>query len=668
MTTSAPSPSLKWPIILNYAIAVVSAAASVLVALAADASWGADAALLLFLFVVIFVALAAGPGPAALASVLTLLALQYPLLSPGYPFVLQSSELLRLGLFILASVFVVATSAAQKRTSTSLRLLRNSQQMMIRDLQEQNDRLRVENAEHNEAATRAQRAEQEIRLTVDTVPALIARYRPDGFMDFRNQHWREYTGLSQDNLEGRRWGSALHPDDEEMVERQWREHITTGEPFELEQRLRRADGEYRWHRVRRVPLRDDAGKVIKWYAIAFDVDDRKRTDDALRESESDLAKARHELQLMIDTVPVLVLRHRADGIIDFVNEVGRVYSGLTATKWTTRTSVITHPDDVPRLEAAWDIALRTGEPFESELRLRRADGEYRWFVTRRVPLRRNGEVIAWYAATYDIEDRKRAEGELIESERRFREAQIELAHAGRVVTMGQLTASIAHEVNQPLAALLTNAGTALRWLARQPPNLEKAEPLIERVINDGKRAADILSRIRDFSRKAPVQTESLEVNEAILEIIGLTRFAILEHSVLTKMQLSEGLPRVLGDRVQLQQVMLNLIMNAVEAMSEVGEGSRELLISTSKVEPGSVLVAVSDTGPGLPPAGAAGVFEAFYTTKPGGLGIGLSICRSIVEAHGGRLWAAPNEPRGAVFRVMLPIGEKSLTEPELAEP
>jgi PAS domain S-box-containing protein len=636
-------------------------------AFAAFPSWGVDPALLLFLCMVVFVALAAGPGPAALASVLTLLSLLYPLLSRGLPFVLPSDEILRLGLFVLASVLVVVLSAAGNRTSASLRLLRDNQQIMIRELQDQNDSLCVENAERSEAATKAQIAEQEIRQTVDTVPALIARYRPDGFMDFRNKNWREYTGLSQDNFGGSRWGSALHPDDEEMVEREWREHIATGEPFELEQRLRKADGEYRWHRVRRVPLHGETGAVIKWYAIAFDIDDRKRTEDALRRSEADLAKARHELQLIIDTVPVLVLRHRADGIIDYVNEVGRTYSGLKATKWTTRTSIITHPDDVPRLEAAWDVALVTGESFESEVRLRRADGEYRWFVTRRVPLRRDGEVIAWYAATYDIEDRKQAERELIESERRFREAQMELAHASRVVTMGQFTASIAHEVNQPLAALLTNAETALRWLARQPPDLEKAKPSIERVINDGKRAADIVSRIRDFSRKAPVRKERLEVNEAILEIIGLTRGAMSDNGILAKMQLAEGLPHVSGDRVHLQQVILNLIMNAIEAMSEVSDGSRELQISTSEGEAGSVLIVVSDSGPGLSPASVARMFEAFYTTKANGLGIGLSICRSIVDAHGGRLWATPNEPRGTVFCMTLPIGEKSLEKPESSE-
>jgi PAS domain S-box-containing protein len=239
-------------------------------------------------------------------------------------------------------------------------------------------------------------------------------------------------------------------------------------------------------------------------------------------------------------------------------------------------------------------------------------------------------------------------------------AESELAHANRVATMGELTASIAHEVNQPLAALLTNAGTAMRWLAHQPPNLEKATPLIDRIISDGRRAAEIVSRIRDFSRKAPAQMADLEINETILEIMILARAAMSEHGVLVNMQLSEGLPSIRGDRVQLQQVILNLIMNAIEAMSELSEGSRELVISTREVEADGVLIAVSDSGPGLFEANRERVFEAFYTTKSSGLGMGLSICRSIVVAHGGRLWAASNEPRGTVFCIMLPIGEKLL--------
>jgi PAS domain S-box-containing protein len=240
--------------------------------------------------------------------------------------------------------------------------------------------------------------------------------------------------------------------------------------------------------------------------------------------------------------------------------------------------------------------------------------------------------------------------------------EAELAHANRVATMGELTASIAHEVNQPLAALLTNAETAVRWLSRQPPDLEKARQSIDRTISDGRRAADIVSRIRDFSKKTPLTKRGLEINEAILEIMTLARAAVSEHGVSVQMQLSEGLPPILGDRVQLQQVILNLIMNAIEAMSEVAEGARALLISTREAARGAVLVAVGDSGPGLPQAYPERIFDAFYTTKPSGLGMGLSICRSIVEAHGGRLWATPNQPRGAVFYMMLPVGDP--TDPD----
>ncbi|OSI64664.1 MULTISPECIES: trifunctional serine/threonine-protein kinase/ATP-binding protein/sensor histidine kinase [Bradyrhizobium] len=250
------------------------------------------------------------------------------------------------------------------------------------------------------------------------------------------------------------------------------------------------------------------------------------------------------------------------------------------------------------------------------------------------------------AFVLDLSERKRAEAEL--------------AHANRIATMGQLSASIAHEVNQPIAALLTNAETAVRWLTGRPPNLEKARPLIDRIIADGKRAADIVSRIRDFSKKAPARKEALEINEAILEIVGLARVPMSDVGVLARMQLAEGLPNIFGDRVQLQQVVLNLVMNAIEAISEVGERPRELLITTSKAEPDGVLVAVSDSGNGLPDADPERVFEAFYTTKSDGLGMGLSICRSIVQAHGGRLWAKPNEPHGAVFCMMLPVGDSNL--------
>ena len=202
--------------------------------------------------------------------------------------------------------------------------------------------------------------------------------------------------------------------------------------------------------------------------------------------------------------------------------------------------------------------------------------------------------------------------------------------------------------------MITNAETAARWLARQSPNLEKAKQSIDRIINDAKRAADIVSRIRDFSKRAPARKDFLELNEAILEVIGLTHAAMSEKGVSAKLQLVEGLPPILGDKVQLQQVILNMVMNAIDAMSQVSEGSRELLISTGLADPDSVLVAVSDCGPGLPRVNPDRVFDAFYTTKASGLGLGLSICRSIIDAHGGRLWATPNEPRGAIFCFTVP--------------
>jgi C4-dicarboxylate-specific signal transduction histidine kinase len=255
---------------------------------------------------------------------------------------------------------------------------------------------------------------------------------------------------------------------------------------------------------------------------------------------------------------------------------------------------------------------------------------------------------------------KQAEAALREAERRYLDAQMQLAHANRIATMGQLTASIVHEVNQPIGATLMNAETALRWLAVSPPNLDSAKQSIDRIIADGKRVADIIGLIRDLAKKAPARKEGLEINKVIFEVIGLTRNEMSKNLVLVQTRLANGLPSIWGDRVQLQQVILNLILNATEAMSEVGEGARELVISTSRADSGGVLVAVRDSGPGLSYTSPERLFEAFYTTKPSGLGMGLSICRSIVEAHGGRLWAAPNEPCGAVFWMLLPVREGSI--------
>jgi len=669
MSRSVLSSRLRRPVILDYGIACATPALAFALDVMFNRLWGIDPSASLFLCGIMLVAWTSGPGPALLATALTVLAFDYLLMQPVYSFALEFKELPRLVLFTLAALLVVSLSATQRRTTNSLRRARDEQQETVEELRKLNETLRIENAERARAEENTRRAEQELRLLVDNIPALAARYRADGSMDFRNKTWRDYTGLSQDNVEGHRWGSALHPDDQAMVEREWRAHIATGEAFEIEQRLRRIDGEYRWHWIRRVPLRDDNGNVVRWYGVGFDIEDRRLAEEAQRRSEEALTEARHELQLIIDTIPVLVLRHRADGIIDFVNQVGRTYSGRTTTKWTTRTSIITHPDDVPRLEESWDVGLATGGSFESEVRLRRYDGEYRWFATRRVPLRKDGKVIAWYAATYDIEDRKRAEdalraseaelaqtqrqlqltidsipvmvstfdadgtrsfvnrtwqrytghdqeqatgkglntsayyhpddletfeeawrtaqakGEIMSVDVRTRRAdgvyrwytmrrapqhdergniikwysvgidvedQTALAHASRVATLGEISATIAHEVNQPLGAIVANGQACLRFLQRETPDLSDVRGAIEWIVKDGNRAGEVIRRVRGLLKKADTYKLPLDVNDVIDEVVALLQSELNAKRVTLRLELAPAIPEVIADRVQLQ--------------------------------------------------------------------------------------------------------------------
>ena len=258
------------------------------------------------------------------------------------------------------------------------------------------------------------------------------------------------------------------------------------------------------------------------------------------------------------------------------------------------------------------------------------------------------------AFVLDLTERRRAEAEARESERQFRNMQMELAHANRLATLGQLTASITHEVKQPITAVLLNIQTAQRFLTRQQPDIERAKKAIDRAVLNGMRITEVVDRTHALVRKEPTRKDSLEINEAISEVIGLTRGEVLKNGVQVRTKLAEGLPVIQGSRVQIQQVMLNLIVNAVEAMSQMSDDRRELLIST-QAEADCVLVAVRDSGPGLSEGAIERAFEAFYTTKSSGLGMGLSICRSIVEDHGGRLWAAANVPKGAAFQFTVPI-------------
>ena len=307
----------------------------------------------------------------------------------------------------------------------------------------------------------------------------------------------------------------------------------------------------------------------------------------------------------------------------------------------------------PQHEEHWfeiygSIAL-TGEPMRFENEAKQLGRWYDVYAFRvEDPQRRRVGILF-----NDITERKRAEVEARDNERRYREVQAELAHASRVATIGQLMASIAHEIRQPITATINNAQAGLNFLNAEPPDLEEVRQALGDIVSSGKRAGDVIDRIRALIKKAPPRKESLEINETVLEVIALTRAEVLKNGVSVRTQLAEDLPHVHGDRVQLQQVLLNLIINAIEAMRDGGEEDRELLISTRN-EPDGVCVEVRDSGPGFAPASLERVFEAFYSTKSGGLGLGLSVCRSIIEAHNGRLWASPNLPRGAIFRFIAP--------------
>ena len=370
----------------------------------------------------------------------------------------------------------------------------------------------------------------------------------------------------------------------------------------------------------------------------------------LQDLYATLQQSEDRLRLVIDTIPAHVWSTRPDGSVDFINRRWLETSGVDVEDthaWNLGSTV--HPDDLARYVNEWHAALATGQPMESEVRLRQADRKYRWWLTRNVPLRNDvGNIIKWYGTAIDIEDRKRAEQE----RERLRQLEADLAHVNRVSMLGELGASLSHELKQPIAAAITNADTCLRWLKRDQPDIEEASEAVTRIVEAGNRAAEIINRLRSFyTKSAPVERELVDVNELIPEMLVLLRSEANRHSLPMRTDLAADLPRVTADRVQLQQVFLNLMLNGIEAM----KGSGGVLTIVSQLDnDDQLLISISDTGVGLPAEKADQIFNAFFTTKPQGSGMGLAISRSIVESHGGRLWASANSGRGATFHFTLP--------------
>jgi PAS domain S-box-containing protein len=1023
-----------------------------------------------------------GVGPALAAGALSILAFAYFLLPTIFSTALTAGDIRDVALFAIAALFVIGLGASRRETTGLFRRLRPDLEAKVRDLDDSRRGPQIKSVERAPSEQNPRELERELQLTIDTIPVLIATHRPDGTRQFGNKPLRDYLGPDVDIEDS---AAIIHPDDLVLVNEAWRSHIISGEPSVTEHRLRRADGEYRWHLVRRVPLRDETGEIIKWYAVGSDIEDQKRAEAALRRSEAQLAKAKRELQATIDSIPTMAASYEPDGARDFVNKPWQDFTGMSQEEVKGKSwSITVHPDDHAAGEREWRDCMATGRPFQMEQRFRRHDGEYRWHMTRRVPLRdEEGKIVKWYGVGFDIEEQKRAESALRQSEAylaeaqrlsltgsfgwdvssgkivwseqtfgilgydpatkpslglvlqrvhpddvalvrkvidratgdrqgfdfehrllmpdgsikdlhvvahaatgdpaspqfigavmditarkqayaalerseqryrnlfeympvalmqfdareradlfadlraqgvtdlgaymdanpdverrvlegisvelanermmellgarnmsdlagpttrfwgaspdtfrrslesrfrgepafqeetkittldgrvvdvlctisrpqvgktvlgfvditdrvraqealraseqryrhlfqhmpialvqlkadrlvelfknmrtqgmtelapyldrhpefleriideftieevneqtirmfggrdasdfagsiarfwrespgtfrramesRFREepifqeetkvvaldgrvvdvlftaarpkdlhmtligiiettelvraremlqrVQADFAHAARVSMLGELTASIAHEVNQPLAAIATNGEAGLRWLDRPEPDIAEARELTKRMVADARRAADVIARIRAMATRQVPQQTLLSVDEVIREALLFLRAEIQSHSVLVTHRPAPAAPKVLADRTQLQQVIVNLAVNAIQSMAQAGTPRPTLVVRTSFLDPHTLSCTLEDSGPGIMPEHLDHLFDSFFTTKDAGMGLGLPICRSIIETHGGRIRADNGSPHGgARFTFTLP--------------
>jgi PAS domain S-box-containing protein len=513
----------------------------------------------------------------------------------------------------------------------------------------------TEQYEANEKLQKAfdeiKKSQDHLRLVIDAIPILVWRAGADGSPDFLNQPALDYTGLPPDQAETG-WPRAFHPDDKKAMLIKWSTIRKSGRPGSLEARLRRFDGKYRWFLFQAEPLRDKSGKIVKWYGSATDIEDRKLAELALRESEQ---RFRDYAETASDWLWETGPDHRIIAISEPINVTGLVSSRLPGvTRWEVASDFETEPDKWRRHREALD-AYRPFRDFVYSII--NQSGSRIYVRTSGKPFFDvDGNFLGYRGTGTEVTALKRAE----QAEQDLRTAQAELAHVTRVTMLGELTASIAHEVNQPLAAVVANAEASLRWLNREEPDLAAARRSVEWVIDDGCRASDVIRRVRALAKKSDMETVPLELNQVVNEAATLVERELVQHRISLRTELTPALPEILGDRVQLQQVIINLLMNGIEAMEPVTDRPRELLIQTGKDDTGYLILRVADSGIGISAENANRVFDAFFTTKSSGLGMGLSICRSIVEAHGGRMSASNNDGPGATFQLLLPLHREDI--------
>ncbi len=644
-----------------------------------------------------------GLGPGLLSGILSVGVIDYYFISPRYILAVNPEDVPRLAVFLISATAISWLSGEQKRAKESLRQARDELDAKVQErtaeLRRANEELQAEIGERKEAEVALRSSEAQ--LTQAQRIAHLGSYEIDvlaGTSRWSDEIFR-ILGLNSQNgaLARKDFVERIVGEDRQYAMERYDQLVREGKPYNIQYRIMRPDGSIRFVQSMGEPIRNPDGAVVRFAGALLDITERKQSED-------NLARLNRTLQTLYQCNEALV--HATDEyellqtVCRILVEVGRVrmawvgYRELDAAK-TIRPVAQAGYDDgyVENVKATWadaergqgptGTAIRTGKPSwtksiqtDPSIAPWRAEALKRGYSSNiSLPLMSDGEpfgALTLYAEEPDAFNERtieqfteladnlaygvtalRTREERSRAERGLREAQAELAHVTRVMTMGELTASIAHEINQPLAAVVANANACIRWLANPTPNLDEAREAISRIVRDGNRASDVIGRIRALVKKGDTEKTLLDINEVIQEVVSLIHSEIQKSGVVLKMQLAVGLPRILGDRIQLQQVILNLVMNGIEAMNAVTDRPREMLIRSCQHETDKVLVAVQDFGNGVDPENLKKIFDAFYTTKSQGMGMGLAISRSIVENHGGRLWAEPNDGPGTTFQFTL---------------
>jgi PAS domain S-box-containing protein len=491
-------------------------------------------------------------------------------------------------------------------------------------------------------------SEQRYRALAQATSSLVLTATSDGQF-IESAGWCAFTGQSPDEIRGSGWLDAVHPGDRDRAREVWQRSVQQRLPFEVEYRVRRRDGAHVWHQVRGNAVLENDGSVREWVGICVDVDDKKlaaeRQQSDLHRTEAYLAEAERLSHTGYWS------RKPKTGEVFWSPEEWKIFGLDPATTRPSRDLVhkMVHPEDRALFDEVSMRAVREKRPYDISYRVVLQDGTVKHIHTVcSLVLGETGEVAELIGVTID-------ETERIHANAALQEAQAELARVARLTTMGELAASIAHEVNQPLAAVVANGNAALRWLDRATPDIAEAKDALQGVIQEGNRASEVIGRIRAFLKNRKPDYAATDINEAIREVLALTMNTLRQRNVMVQTSLPGEMPPVLGDRVQLQQVIMNLVINGADAMNAVMDRSRVLRIESQLDGTDNVLVTVGDCGSGIDEAIRNRVFDPLFTTKSTGMGMGLPICRGIVQSHGGRLWAAPAKPHGTEFRFTVPV-------------